>query len=627
VSAVAGLCTWNGHDVGTADVERMVAAVAPRGPDGDGAWSDGRVALGYRGLATTLENLHERLPLVSPGGGLILTADARIDNRREVITVLGLAGRLCEEISDSEIILAAYERWGDRAAEHLLGDFAFAVWDRRRRELLCARDRLGVRPFYYVTLPRTFAFASGIAALLALPEVPRRLNEASVASYLAGLVGDKTSTFYRDVQRLPPGHCLSLRDDTIRTWPYWRLDPEREAERQPDAAWAEAFRAHFVDAARCRLRTTFPVGATLSGGLDSSSVACAARDLRRQSGEEPLPTFSVIFPDLPRTDELRLVNVVLRDGGFVAHHVRADRLDLLADLEGERPPGDEPESSTLVLLHEVLFRRARQEGVRVVLDGLGGDAAVSHGAAYPRELARRGRWLALAGEVTAFSRAHEVSAPRLLWQSVRPLAPGWLRAAKRRVVGPERPPWELAINPGLARRVGLKELWDALQQAWRNGARTARHDHWRRLDSPVVTHDVETVGRVASRCGIEVRHPFLDSRLVEFALALPGDQKLRGGRTRVILREAMAGLLPEEIRWRKGKADHGPILPHVLARAGTRRLGTALDREAETLSGYVNLPAVRATLARWTPTPSTEDALVLWRALTLGVWLRRTGLA
>jgi asparagine synthase (glutamine-hydrolysing) len=131
------------------------------------------------------------------------------------------------------------------------------------------------------------------------------------------------------------------------------------------------------------------------------------------------------------------------------------------------------------------------------------------------------------------------------------------------------------------------------------------------------------VGRVASRFSVEPRHPFLDSRLVELALALPGDQKLRRGVTRAVLREAMAGLLPEEIRWRRGKANHGPIIPHALARAGPLRLGAALDREADVLAGYVDLSALRAACARL---GASSDGLAVWRAVTLGAWLRGAGL-
>jgi asparagine synthase (glutamine-hydrolysing) len=621
VSGIVGLHRAAGRVVATADVDRMMTALAHRGLDGAGVWSDGSVALGHLQLRT-VPGPRETFPLVSSRGELTLTADVRLDNRSDLIQALGLKGVSPGEVGDGELILAAYERWADRAPEHLLGDFSFAIWDSRRRALLCVRDRMGVRPLYYVSLPQTFAFASAIAGLLALPEVSRGLNEVRVAEHLAGMVCDKTSTFYLDILRLPPGHCLSVCDATARVWSYWRLDPEREAGRQSDQAYADGLRAHLTDAVRDRLRAIAPVGATLSGGLDSSTVACVARSLLRQDGQRPLHTFSAIFPDLPQTDELRLIDRVLRDGGFEPHHVRADRLDILDDLDRRLPRPDEPDSSTVVELYGALFGRARAHSVRVVLDGLEGDAVVSHGSAYPLELARRARWLTLAGEIRAFARVQEVSAFRLLWQSLRPLAPPWIRAIGRRATRSQPPPWESAIRSDLARRVCLYERWEAQQGAWLIGVRTARHDHWRRIDSPVVTHAVETVGRVAGRFSIEPRHPFLDSRLIEFTLALPGDQKLRRGLTRVVLRGAMAGILPEELRSRKGKADLRPIIPHALGRVEPSRLEVVVDREAEAIAPYVDLDVLRGVLARHVGRPDPRDAVTLWRAVTLGTWLR-----
>ena len=605
----------------------MLTAVAHRGPDEAGVWSDGHVGLGHRLLRATPGPPRETLPLVSARGELTLTADARLDNRDDLIRDLGFNGRAADDIGDGELILAAYERWGDRAPRYLIGDFAFAIWDRRRRALLCVRDRMGVRPLYYVSIPGLFAFATEIAGLLALSQVPHRLNEARVAEHLAGMASDKTSTFYLDILRLSPGHCLSVQDATVRVWPYWRLDPERQAGGASDQAYADELRTLLAQAVRCRLRANTPVGATLSGGLDSSAVACIARDLLRLEGGGPLRTFSAIFPDLPPTDERRFIDRALQSGGLDPDRVRGDRIDALRDLDGRGPGLDEPDSSTIVLLYGALFDRARHRGVRVVLDGLEGDTAVSHGFAYPLELARTGRWIALATEIKAFAATQGVPASRLLYQSLSPLVPPWIRGIGRRVTRRDRARRAPVIRGDLARRVCLEERWHVRRDTWLEGIRTARHDHWRRIDSPVVTHAVETVSRTAARFSIEPRHPFLDSRLIEFTLALPGRQKLRGGLTRVVLRAAMAGVLPEEIRWRKGKADLRPIIPHALGRVEPADLGRILDRDAEIVAPYVDPDALRAVRLRYARNAVPQDAVTLWRVVTLGAWLRGSPVA
>src|SRR5262245_20600165 len=166
----------------------MVASVAHRGPDASGSWCQGAVGLGHRMLWTTPESLSEKLPLANQAGDLAITADARIDNRDELTAALGLPPH--SGVTDSMLILLAYEHWGEHCPEKLLGDFAFAIWDGRKRVLFCARDHFGVKPFYYCHSGRLFAFASEIKALLSLPEVPRRLNEVRVADYLVPIFDD-----------------------------------------------------------------------------------------------------------------------------------------------------------------------------------------------------------------------------------------------------------------------------------------------------------------------------------------------------------------------------------------------------------------------------------------------------
>src|SRR5207245_10257224 len=181
--------------------------------------------------------------------------------------------RAPSDATDAALILAAYERWGERCPEHLLGDFALAIWDARRATLFCARDHFGVKPFYYHHAPgRLFCFASEIKGLVALAEVPRRLNETRVADYLVPLLEDKEITFYEEIVRLPPAHRMAVTREGVRMEQYWALDPEREIRMKSDGEYAEAFREIFTEAVRWRLRSAIPVESMSSGVLDSSSI-------------------------------------------------------------------------------------------------------------------------------------------------------------------------------------------------------------------------------------------------------------------------------------------------------------------------------------------------------------------
>src|SRR5881296_3903808 len=232
VSGIAGLWRLDGRPGEPAELDGMLARLAHRGPDGTGAWREGRVALGHGMLHTTPESLREQQPLVGTRGDLVLVADARVDNRAELCSLLPAPS----DATDAELILAAYERWGEACPEHLLGDFAFAIWDGRTQRLFCARDHFGVKPFYYHHRPgRLFALASEIKGLLVLPDVPRRLNETRVADYLVPLLEDKEITFYEEIVRLPPAHHMTVSRDGVRIERYWALDPSREIRMKSDA--------------------------------------------------------------------------------------------------------------------------------------------------------------------------------------------------------------------------------------------------------------------------------------------------------------------------------------------------------------------------------------------------------
>ena len=407
MSAIVGFYGRDGQPVDRADLERMTESLAHRGPDGAGVWHIGPVGLGHRMLWTTPESLHEQLPLTGKKGDLVITADARIDNRDELITALGLAQWSHGEITDSELILRAYEQWGEDSPKRLLGDFAFAIWDERRQALFCARDHCGVKPFYYYQSARALIFASEIKALLSTREVPRRLNPVRVADYLAGIFEDRTSTLYRDILRLPAGHSMTVRGRESRVQPYCWLDPSREIRLRSDDEYADAFRDQFTDAVRCRLRSAFPVGSLLSGGLDSSSIVGAARRVLAEDGRR-LHTFSAIFPglpasDLPKIDERPFMEAVLAMSGLTPHYVHADRLSPLSELDRVFWHEDEAFLAPNLYMHWALYRAAHQQSVRTLLDGVDGDTTVSHGLDYLSELAGAGRVRTLGREVMALA--------------------------------------------------------------------------------------------------------------------------------------------------------------------------------------------------------------------------------
>ena len=619
MSAIAGLCRTDAQPVSRREVERMVAALAHRGPGGSVTWSDRSAALGHTAPGVAVESRGETEPFVSTAGNVIV-ADARLDNRGELAAALGRPE--WAHIGDAELILAVYERWDEKGVERLLGDFAFAIWDVAHQRLFCARDHVGVKPFYYHQAPWGFLFASEIKALLTSPMVPYRLNPLRVADHLVGLLDDPAITFYHDVYRLPAAHTLTVSRSGTRLRRYWSLDPSRELGLGSAEAYADAFRACFLEAVRCRLGGD-AVGCLLSGGLDSSSITAAARDLGRSSGRGALHTFTAIFPDLPaadlrKIDERSFVDAVLAQGGLQPHYVRGDQLSPLGEVDRALWHFDEAFAAPNLYLHWELYRAARDAGARVLLDGIDGDTTVSHGLERLAGLAAGGKVVTLARELRALSQRHRAGVPDLLWRfAIRPLLGRFGGRSSAYPAGS-------LIRPEFAQQMGMADRLEAFARDRETPVAAPRAVHARAMRSGLVPYALELADKAAAAFGIEPRYPFFDRRLMELCLAMPTDQKLAGGWSRVVMRRALGGLLPEPIRWRSSKANLAPNFVRQLLSNDQHLLTEVILKQPGALEDYVDTAALRRVYDRYLAHPTSEtDALTVYGAVVLGLWLQR----
>lgn len=633
MSAVAGILHRDGRPADAADVTRMVDVLAHRGPDGAAVWHEGPVGLGHRMLHTTPESLHETLPLVRREARLAITSDARLDNREELIRAFGLQDRPAGEIPDSELILAAYEKWGEACPEHLLGDFAFAVWDSRRQQLFCARSPFGLRAFFYTATDQLFAFATEIKGLLCLEAVPRRLDETRVVDYLLSEFDDLEITFYRDVRRLPPAHALTVSHSGFRLRCYWRLDPSREVRLRSDREYAEALGALFSDAVRCRTRSAFPVGSMLSGGLDSSAVACVAHDLIASEGHGTLHTFSAVFPTLAECDETRFMQAVLSQRVMESHPIQAEKLSPLEDLSRVLWHADEAVFAFTGNIPWAVYRAASEQSVRVVLDGFDGDTTISHGDAALREYALSGRWLMLLQESLRYSHLRREPVFTELARVVRDCGGETLTGLLARKSGHSGgcqlnsplPPLNSDFITGFA--VGERLEKFVVPRAVRPA--TQRLEHFARLSRGVHVYLAEFNDRSAAAFGVEPRSPFWDRRLVEFCLALPPEQKMQGGWDRIILRRAMQGILPPEVQWRRGKIDFKPFFLRNLLAMERARLDAIVLNGSGCLAKLFDVPRLKECYRNLLVEPmnATErDIVSVWKAVSLALWLEHAGL-
>ncbi|MEM9485181.1 MAG: asparagine synthase-related protein [Cyanobacteria bacterium P01_F01_bin.116] len=398
MSAICGRVHRDGQPVASATMERMMTALEVYGPDGGHLWLEGTASLGHQMLHITPESLNEHLPWQDPVTGLVITADARLDDREGLYAALAIPPQVGRDLSDAQLILRAYVKWGENCPQKLLGDFAFAIWDARHQKLFCARDIFGVRPFFYYSSPHLFVFASDLNALLESPEVPHQFNETLLAAYLQRediIFAKKSLTFYDKLYKLPPAHCLTLTPDEQEIRCYWSPQNVPKIRLKSAADYSDMVRDLLEQAVRCRLRSAFPIGAHLSGGLDSSSVAVMAARLLQSKGQT-LHGFSwsppTTTPIESSRDERTLVRDICQREGIDCYYMSLTGQDML----NNRIRNFLSEPTEMLHAEQKVQSNVAEKNIRVMLSGWGGDEAITfNGRGYFSELFLKGNWWTL----------------------------------------------------------------------------------------------------------------------------------------------------------------------------------------------------------------------------------------
>ncbi len=609
MSAIAGIVHLDSRPARKDELSGAFASLARYGPHGSAIRLSGRAGFVHALTRATPEAVEPQQPWIDPKSGLLITADARLDDRGRLIRSLGLGDVSTNAQQDCQLILAAYRKWGTACVDYLLGDFAFAIWDAAARQLFCARDHLGLRPFCYHHSGRLLAFASSARAVLGCEGVPAAADRGRIADYLVQeLEGiNHTSTFYRDIQRLPPAHFAVLKDGSLKLHRYWKPEAHDGGTRESDEETLDRFSAVFSEAVSDRLRCPVPPAAMLSGGLDSSTIVGIARELQRDAIGEPLDTYSVVADDPDQCTESRFIQAVVGHGGLNAHLLPlalAGRADsgltrVLAGVE-------EPWESMNAMLY-IIYRAASADGHVVMLDGVDGDLVASLPESYPMALARRGRlltaWREHARQRENYFRKTP-SARVFLRQARSLLVPPVPRSVRQRLAGNRRLERVLSRAPlsrALASEVRLEErlleLNAAGRSAGKQGLRQACID---RVTAPFLAAANERYWRTAGACGIEARKPFLDKRVVEFCLSLPWDQKARDGWSKFTVRRLAETVLPESVAWRSGWEHLGWSVTEARLLADRTLVVDTLERNRESLSAFVDSDKYARALEQFT---------------------------
>ncbi|WP_413204316.1 asparagine synthase-related protein [Rhodospirillum sp. A1_3_36] len=558
MSTIAGLVRFTDRPVDRSDLAGAARYLADPGVGEAVFWCEGSAGLVARQRFSTPEDRFERQPWVGAGGRLVLVFDGRLDNREEIIDALGLSVDPTDVLPDGALLLRSFERWGESALPRFLGPLSLALWDGAERRLLLARDHLGRRALYVHQGQGFVAFASTLQALLAMPQVPRRLNEERLGDFLVLNFKGTEETLYDGLLRVPAATALAFdRQGVVRRNQYWAFDLTRRIRFRSDGEYVEAAREQLDRAVARRLRSDGPVSATMSGGLDSSAVATSAA---RQMAPNRLLTLTAVPPPgfaLSETPRTQYVDETPYVRAIAAMHPNMD-LQLIWS-EGthalERDPTALFEAGGLPIYGPTNFgwfapltEASLQAGSRVVLGGQAGNAMWSwNGLERLGELFSRGRWIRLLRELDAAGKIHGGRKHLLRSHVIHPMIPAWLGRIYLQMKAGHPQRWNRfsGINPQFAVDIGLYQR--NLQAGQGPAMRDFRPQSLVRLDRLV--HNNGSDGRAVLRSlfGIEDRDPLADRNLVEFFLALPSDQFLRDGVTRRLTRHALVDRLPKEV--------------------------------------------------------------------------------
>lgn len=557
---ITGMMFLDGRTVDPGVLRRMTHELVHRGPDGAGHWvsTSRSVGLGHRRLAIIDLSESASQPMQYLGRYTI-TYNGEIYNYVELKEELRSRGYCFATQSDTEVILAAYAAYGQDCLEKFDGMFAFAIWDEVERQLFCARDRFGEKPFYYHHVTgRQFLFASEMKALFAVG-VERKHSLRMLFNYLAyDVVQDPfhpTDTFYEGIVSLEPSHTLTVRLDgrgAEQPRRYWQITLGMQGEPPDFEQASERFMALLTESVRRRLRSDVPVGSSLSGGIDSSSIVCImSRLIGSRGGIQE--TFSARFAD-EALDEGRYIEIAAKEAGIVPHYTWPSAQRLAADMQTLMRHQEEPFGGASVFAQWEVMRLAKENGTVVLLDGQGADEILGGYLHFFRPYllslfkADRAKFVA---EVAAYERLHRrrfEAGWRFRLEAAAPELMRWLGAARRRLMVPEHLAW---LDRDFVEVYGTNQppfkSFDNLNEALRFFSQD---------------YGLRNLLRFADRSSMafsrEVRLPFLSHELVEFVFTLPEAYKIQAGWTKRVLRQAMVGIVPDPVRLRVDKLGFQP---------------------------------------------------------------------
>ena len=612
---IAGIFNRDGKPVSSVELEAMARVQAHRGPDDEGLWTAGDVGFSHRRLSIIDLSAAGHQPMENEDGSVILVTNGEIYNYIELMAELKELGHTFRSRSDTEVMIHAYEEWGEDCVRRFNGMWAFALWDKKQKKLFLSRDRFGIKPLYYTIDGRRFLFSSEIKALLEVLPSLREPNYPYLGRFLVTSLQDNgEETFFKDVRQLLPAHSMVVTETGITTSPYWQYNRE-EARSSYDYADPDmTFTSLLTDSIRLRMRSDVPVGTCLSGGLDSSTTV--ALDSGMIDGK--VKTFSSIYQE-KEANEIRYVEAVARAYHPEKYIIRPDKDDLFDLLPLMIYHQDEP-CSAPGLFSQWHVMKAAKGRVKVLLDGQGGDEILGgyfhFFPPYMATLAKEGLRFqpSLLTKLLADARAiRSLTGYNFALATLYYFIP---RALRQRVME-RRQLSNTTLHPELVAAMKANPIERPSPVKVGNDLDTALYSSIQRDTLPALLHFED---RDSMAFSLEARTPFLDYRLVEFCLGLDCTDKINGSVTKVILRRTMKGIVPQEIIERRDKMGFPTPVSRWFKNSPRAE---ELIFSGPFLSRNLVNPDAASKAFEEHKSGERDHGLLIWRWINTELWFRR----
>lgn len=591
--------------------------------DGMNTWVDNNIVLAHQHYWITPEEIGEKQPLQDDLTKAVIVGSIRLDNRHELYKYIGNSASEPDQLSDAQIVLEMYNRFGIDLPERIQGDFGFVIWDPGNQQILAVRDRLGTQEIVYFIEGDLLIIASSVKMLLQHPDIPHCLNEKMVADYLSINLEDNCNTFYQSIYHLAPAHFMVVNQECITTVCYWEIDLGREITYSDDYEYVQHYLELLSESVRNHLRSSYPVGISLSGGLDSSTLACLAAEFSSEVNpfQESLSTFSYVFDEFESCDERNYI-IPVQDlmAKFIPirpHLINGDRLfPVPANLDWTIYP-DFPFSDSYGLLVKAVLEAAKNEGIRSLLNGSGGDNLYSEGRYIFADLIYQMRFAYAVKTFFQYKDAINIK-HHLFDYGIRALVPQSIKQRYRKIF-PAKYSWEDWINPSFAQTTGILNNPYNPEEGIRFNQPGKRNRYLNLFHIGLAT-DVTIYNKIAWKYGVVYEFPFISSKIWEFILSLPPEQLNLPGVPRRILRNSMVNRLPDQVRKRTEKAKLSEIFNKGVYDVSWSEINHILKHPQVIERGWVRQDWLSLELSR---KRSTFEGLIFWIVLSLELWLKK----